>query len=204
MLSKLAKKYGTDKGAKKHRYTDIYERWLSPYRKKEFFMIEIGIDKGASLKMWLDYFPQAFISGVDPFLDNNKDYKDDIIKIDESRLKCFEGYQSDLEILEQMSVNSPFIVIDDGSHRSSDQCVSLAYLFKNMKRGGLYFIEDLNCRRTIGNSPTMIFILKYFIKTGKIDRAFINDIDAEYLESNIDFCKIYNNKICVIKKKNKE
>jgi len=35
------------------------------------------------------------------------------------------------------------VIIDDGSHRPDHQQISLSFFFRKLKKGGLYFIEDL-------------------------------------------------------------
>lgn len=62
-LRKLAKKHGTDKSV--HGYCPHYERRFAGWRHKPITLLEIGVDAGASMRMWRDYFPNAKITGVD-------------------------------------------------------------------------------------------------------------------------------------------
>ena len=86
-LSKLAFKYGTDKTPEiKHPYTPFYYELLKDKRKTIKTVLELGIGtydtmqhvrvvydprlkrdyhRGASLKMWRDFFPNAQIYGAD-------------------------------------------------------------------------------------------------------------------------------------------
>ena len=79
-LTYLANKYNSDKGVNKHNYTALYDMLFSPYREKEINIIEMGLliggpehgnnasrttDDLPSIKMWLEYFPKARITGVD-------------------------------------------------------------------------------------------------------------------------------------------
>ena len=62
-LCKLALKYRSDKCPKrgKHTYTPYYYDLLKNKKRSTKKVLEIGIGKGASLKMWRDFFPNAKI-----------------------------------------------------------------------------------------------------------------------------------------------
>ena len=160
-LTELANLYGSDKGTlgpsdqwAAHNYTDIYAAYLEGTRHSPISLLEIGIgvvgDRwnarivhgrntgGASLKMWYDYFPKARIFGIDinpcPYLDND-------------RIKTFVADQSkpgDLEAFAASTNGVEFdVIVDDGRHLPEHQQISLGVLFKRLKSGGLYIIEDL-------------------------------------------------------------
>ena len=65
-LGALATKYGTDKGPKYHNYTETYEYFFRPVKETARNICEIGIEEGASLKMWEGYFRRASISSTVP------------------------------------------------------------------------------------------------------------------------------------------
>jgi hypothetical protein len=52
-LTELGKKYGTDK-ATHHTFTDIYDGYFAKFKNPN--ILEIGVDNGASLKMYNDYY----------------------------------------------------------------------------------------------------------------------------------------------------
>lgn len=137
-LDELAIKYKTDKSSKLHNYTEKYDRYFSPWREKNIKVLEIGIQDGYSLKTWKDYFPNAHIYGLDVV---------DCKHMDEDRLTTIRGSQNDLAALQRLNEQyGPFdIIIDDGSHVSSDMRISFDYLFPFLKPGGLYVVEDLHC-----------------------------------------------------------
>ena len=101
------------------------------------------------------------------------------------------------------------IIIDDGSHVSTDQNVSLAYLFRHLKSSGFYVLEDLDCSRVKRNDPKMIDILIEFSNSGKFVSNFVSKDDRIYLENNIFSCEFFcksdkkpnDYKICFITKK---
>ena len=46
-------------------YIDVYEKYFENLKDKELKILEIGIDKGPSLKVWSDYFKNSKIIGLD-------------------------------------------------------------------------------------------------------------------------------------------
>ena len=63
-LDSLAEKHGTDKGSvpvsglyPKH-YTRLYERYFAHLRDEEITLLEIGVQAGASLRMWEEILPR--------------------------------------------------------------------------------------------------------------------------------------------------
>jgi cephalosporin hydroxylase len=64
MLKQLVDNGRTDKDTI-HSYLDTYERLFSPLRTTATQVLEIGIQRGGSIKLWHDYFPSATIHGVD-------------------------------------------------------------------------------------------------------------------------------------------
>ncbi len=142
-LNDLAVKHGTDKGVNQngrgHDYCIYYEELFKPFRTREFNLLEIGVETGASLRLWQEYFPKAIIHGIDI---NSK-----CMMCETDRIKVHIGNQSDLDFLQREFGHPQInfeIIIDDGSKRSPDQITSLLYLFQNrLKPGGLYILEDL-------------------------------------------------------------
>lgn len=124
-------------------YFEIYERHFERFRLsgKPVKIVEIGVADGGSLQMWKHYFgPQAKVYGVDRSLDT---------KVEEDQIKLIHGDQGDLKFMQ----NLPFlidsedgeidIVIDDGSHMSLDQRVTLACLYPYLSENGIYVCEDV-------------------------------------------------------------
>lgn len=130
-LAQLAEKYGTDK--LQHGYIFYYEKYLPKNPKR---LLEIGCLKGASLRMWRDYFPDCELHTIDLFEENSEP--------DIEGLICHKGNQSDLKVLNGLP--SFDIVIDDGSHNAVDIQTSFDFIFKYcMAENGVYVIEDLHC-----------------------------------------------------------
>lgn len=137
-LDEIASKYNTDKGSLFHNYTEKYERYFSPLRNEKIRILEIGIQNGYSLKTWKEYFPNAEIFGIDIV---------DCSHMNEDRVKTLLGSQTDVNFLKMVNEKyGPFdIIIDDGSHYSTDMTISFDVLFPLLKLDGLYVVEDLHC-----------------------------------------------------------
>lgn len=116
-----------------------YDQVFKPYIDKKIALLELGVLKGGSLKLWRDYFPFGTIVGID-------------IKLPESfdpgeRIHIFEGNQADLQFLSQvankMAPEGFDIIIDDASHVGEPTKTAFWHLFDNhLKPNGLYVIED--------------------------------------------------------------
>lgn len=137
-LDEIASQYNTDKGSHLHNYTEKYEKYFFELRNEKLKILEIGIQNGYSLKTWKEYFPNAEIFGIDIV---------DCSHMDEERIKTLQGSQTDVNFLKNVNARfGPFdIIIDDGSHYSSDMTISFDALFPLLKPNGLYVVEDLHC-----------------------------------------------------------
>jgi hypothetical protein len=135
-LDQLGLRHGADKSSAGHGFTNIYERYTAGWRQQPVAVLEIGVWRGASLRMWRDYFPRGHIFGIDISADAAAQASD--------RIEVFVGDQSDTDLLERVVRHSgPLdLVIDDGGHRVEQQMPTLAFLWPHVKPGGMYVIED--------------------------------------------------------------
>ncbi|MFJ4141186.1 hypothetical protein [Pseudomonas sp. NPDC089734] len=132
--------FGCDK-VSPHNYHVFYAAHLLDYIDRPFRLLEIGIggeDRetgGASLKLWERVFPSAHIYGIDLYPKT---------ALDSERIKTFVCDQGDPVALEAFArQHGPFdVIIDDGSHKRSDQLTSLFSLIKWVLPGGYYVLED--------------------------------------------------------------
>lgn len=123
---------GGDKGTI-HHYIESYDKLFTPMRDREINVLEIGINRGESLAMWREYFPNAKIYGIDIKLPNPID-----------GVTMLECSQIDKQKLSELFKDINFdIVVDDGSHKIQHQLLSINYLWSKMNRDGLYIIEDI-------------------------------------------------------------
>jgi cephalosporin hydroxylase len=149
-LSALAKLHGTDKGTEEltrlrwrgrqtlaaKRYTNTYARFFAPLADQSINLLEIGIDRGGSLRLWEDFFPQASIHAID--------INPRCVQYASDRVTVHIGSQTDQRFLEEVARESGRldIVIDDGGHTMEQQLVSLRTLWPHVKPKGFYVIED--------------------------------------------------------------
>lgn len=179
-LTSIANKYLTDKGTlhfEAHGYTEIYEDYISS--KDEIVLLEIGIQTGASLKMWKEYNPNMKIYAIDI----NPECMNFICKDDYS--KIFIGDATDADFLKSIihDIGKIDIIIDDGSHVREDILKSFDFLYDHLSDNGIYFIEDLH----VHHNSFSKFISKF------------NEIlDKKKLSKNYEFIK--NNKLLKINK----
>lgn len=123
-------------------YLPEYERLFRSLRQAPVAFLEVGVQNGGSLEIWEKYFPNASsIVGCDINPDCEK------IAHDSEKIRLVIGDIKQPRTLEKLfSIAAEFdIVIDDGSHTSSDIVATFCNLFPHLKHGGLYVVEDLHC-----------------------------------------------------------
>lgn len=122
-----------------HHYLPIYEKYLAPWRHRPVRMLELGVSRGGSMKLWREYLgPEAVLFGIDidpacaPF--------------DGQAANVRIGSQADpkflLSVVDEMGGID--IVLDDGSHISRHIRSSFDTLYPRLSVGGLYIVEDLH------------------------------------------------------------
>lgn len=191
-LTTYANQFGTDKGTvsrASHSYTAVYDLLFTGRRAEPLRILEIGLSTGGpelgrpadravyeapSIRMWHEFFPNAKLYGLDisDFSAMQTDWFSFV------RADC--GDQGQLERIADLGTHFDLIV-DDGSHASFHQQLTLVTLFKYLRNGGLYVIEDLDWQpahmeRALPSVPTTTRQLRSFmqhlrfIPTGAIDR----------------------------------
>ena len=123
-------------------YLREYDRLFAPYREQTISMLEIGIQNGGSLEIWSQYFPNAqkFVGC---------DINPDCAKLTyvDPRISVIVGDATTPETQAQVLAQSASfdLIIEDGSHTSSDIVKAFARYFPALKTGGLFVAEDLHC-----------------------------------------------------------
>ena len=124
-------------------YFPIYEELLGHLRNRAPKILEIGVYKGASLKLWSGYFGEGTtVVGAD-IQSACKGYEDT-----NNNIFVRIGSQADRAFLHALIDEfGPFdAILDDGSHVPGDQIASFNGLFKDgLRTGGTYLVEDLEC-----------------------------------------------------------
>jgi hypothetical protein len=175
----LAIKYGSDKAGKNQNYCSVYEKAMEPYIFENITLIELGVDKGASIKMWLDYFKSAKIIGIDKYVD--RPFYDE-------RFYFIQGGQTDETMLTHAVALAGMypirFIIDDASHKVEHQKESLDILWPSLAPGGIYYIEDLTANRQ-ATSEIMLSLLMRFRTTGEFyNKQIQEEIDKVEIDVN--------------------
>lgn len=158
-LCKIAYKYGTDKCPQiKHNFTPYYYKLLNKKRQEVLKVLEMGIGnykdmihvnsvydpglnrtykKGASLKMWRDFFQNAIIYGADYVPETM--FKAKRIKT----YLCDERSVEDIKNLINKTGSNIDLFIDDASHKKEDQVFLANNILPLLNKNIIYIIEDV-------------------------------------------------------------
>lgn len=141
----LAQLYATHEGFVSDKwdiYLSEYERLFNRLRSEPVSVLEIGVQNGGSVEIWSKYFPNATsIIGCDinPKCEQLT-YTSDKITIIIGDIKDTQTRSAISDISATLD-----IIIDDGSHTSSDIIQTFCFLFPRLKQGGIFVAEDLHC-----------------------------------------------------------
>ena len=194
-----------DKKIIAHGYARIYEKYLKEHKDKNLNIIELGSFYGNASAAFYFYFKNSQIYSAD--------INPDMYIYRSKRLKNFftdTSSRSSIEI-NILSRNIEFdLIIEDASHMLKDQIISLFILFKNLKSGGLFIVEEIDFPEKredmrIGQEfPDLKTILNKIINNENFNSRYINEIEKKYFLENFDTIKFYTgniNEIAIIKKK---
>lgn len=181
-FERIGLKTGTDK-VSHHGYQFQYGRLIDFVKGiKGAGIFEIGLFQGASLKLWLEYFPDAFVYGMD--------IETEFVS---ERAKILKGDQARVEDLVATikSFSHPIhLMIDDGSHDPRHQILSFSVLFQVLQPGGVYIIEDIETsywrqgelygnqmRYGAGHSENIVE--KFKLVADYVNREFVTPVSKE-------------------------
>lgn len=186
-LTDLADRYGSDKGSKKHRYTELYHMLFHPYQDRDISFLEMGLliggpehgisadrktDDLPSIRMWLDYFSKATIHGLD------------VSDFSWFKHPRFTFHRCDMDDRAQIAAaidgmnEMPTIVIDDASHASHHQQNAFLEIFPRLPSGALYVIEDLRWQPKPYEQPGIT-------KTAALFRSWLDNRVFQHTDPNI-------------------
>lgn len=133
-LNELGVKHGTDKSddGSGHNYCRVYERYFGSFQHEQFNMLEIGVAKGASIRMWLEWFYRAEVYGMDI---------SDGPQPEHERYHHLHGDVRDVDVWKDLPQMR--LVIDDGSHLASQIRTAFGFGWANVAPGGIWVVEDL-------------------------------------------------------------
>jgi hypothetical protein len=141
-LSTLFQRETGKPAAKWQGYLQHYDRHLAELKDQPLRILEIGVQAGGSLEVWAQYFKSATLiigCDIDPACG--------ALQYDDPRIKVLIGDINTPETLQSLTTltDTLDVVIDDGSHHSSDIIRSFVHLFPRLREEGTYLIEDLHC-----------------------------------------------------------
>ena len=195
-LDDLFIKFNSDKGSKciwdkkiviSHNYSIYYEKYFSNFKYKKINILELGSHEGRGLAGFYYYFPNSKITGanINPFQMKSKSKRIEELFVDVSSKKILRNLASYIE-------GDLDIIIDDASHNLRDIIVSFSILFKKLKKGGTYVIEDIDQFKIFKElNPyekqelTPLQILLKIRKKENFNSSFISETDKKYLIQNI-------------------
>jgi hypothetical protein len=198
-----------------HHYFDLYDRYFGKYRDRPIRMLEIGVFRGGSLRMWKEYFhPDSTIVGIDI------DKSCAAHEIADRRVFVRIGSQADPNFLAEVNGEfGPFdIILDDGSHKTHHQIISFGALFRDaLKDGGCYMVEDCHTNywiKHVDSPETFIEVSKQMVdmlhepyfdrkethfRVGHPDA--VTEMELSYLSANLDGICFHDSIVVFDKKK---
>jgi hypothetical protein len=146
-MSTLAEIYqrhaNCDKGSV-HSYIGVYERILEPYRNGPGNVLELGVFRGDSLRIWEEYFTGCRPWGVDVSDQPIGGMADLRPMIQEGTHRIVIMSCTNLRDVEAHFRGVLFsVIIDDASHNLCDQLAAYYYFRDKLAPSGLYVIEDV-------------------------------------------------------------
>ncbi len=216
-LDQLFHYYGSDKANifkitqdRGHGFSEFYIQNFKHLKEKKIKILEIGSYAGASAASFVKYFPNSsiycFDINISKFLYSSKN-----IKVYGLDINNQNQLQKTLQNI-NLDSNSNFfdIIIDDGSHYLSDILISLNVLFKYLKKGGVYVIEDFKYPNYYDYNKNIDHVLvDQVLENIKEKKLFNSNIikneDQVYLHNSINKITTYkgnlkDSDICFIEK----
>jgi len=141
----LEQLYAEHRGKVSDKWTSYfveYGRIFGEYRDQPVTLLEIGVQNGGSLEIWSRYFANApKLVGCDINLDCSR------LEYEDPRIAVVVGDANSNTVKLVVLQHSPVfdVIIDDGSHSSSDIVKSFAMYFPHLADGGVFVAEDLHC-----------------------------------------------------------
>ena len=125
-----------------HSYLGLYQDLLNSKKESAKNVLEIGIDRGGSIKLWNDFFTNATVYGLDIIDDNLiwDELKNDKIKIFSST----DAYDETIFNVNFLDKGIQFdFMLDDGPHTLESMKQFIRLYSKVMTDDGILIIEDV-------------------------------------------------------------
>lgn len=196
-LTEMCDEFPTDKCPGQHNFIEVYEQVFSTLRDSSLRFFEIGILNGTSHLMWMEYFNDAEVFGIDI-----KDYSEISKGTGIMTFVADQSNRDDLNRFIDTSGGHFNIILDDGGHAMDHQQVSLGHLFEHVEPGGMFILEDIHTslpefyphpafKVNEQESNTTLMMIELFIRTGDIESEYMTDEEKLYLEQNIERIELH-------------
>ena len=188
-----------------HGYSKIYEKFFFIKKEQELNILELGSFYGNAAASLYFYFKNSKIYAGDIF--------PDLFRYKSKRIENFFINTSDENSIRKKILESEIdfdIVIEDAGHFFKDQIISLFMIFKKVRSGGIFIIEELDFPDTRkdmnlhNEKPTLKEILLSIIEKKEFKSKYILNEDKDYFLKYFDTIEIFKgkkNEIAIIKKK---
>ena len=195
-IDKLFIKFNSDKASqlqindetiKGHNYSPFYEKYLDKYKNQQNLnILEIGTLRGAAAASFYHYFdkPKICCMDVSPF--QTYFYSKDIRTI-----YCNTRSKNNINSIAKYLDCEFDIIVDDGSHNVKDQILTLGILFKKLRKGGTYVIEDISQYKVFPNlnSDGLKDVTKTFLEKINLENETIPEcltsVEYKNIKDNI-------------------
>ena len=152
----------TDKNTT-HSYLSLYDILLKPIKDTTGNILEIGVDRGGSIKLWYDYFTKAMIYGCD----NRDRVKIHELKNNKRIFLNLDKNAYNKKFIKKTFKNKTFdFLLDDGPHTLESQIKFIELYSSLLSDNGILIIEDVQdinwLQKLKKNTPEP---LKLYIKT---------------------------------------
>ncbi len=199
-MTELAKKFNSDKID--HGYLKYYSKCLP--MKPPAKLLEVGVKKGAGVKMFNALFPDCVVHGFDLFSEFNP-----VEELNNMGIRCYKGNCHDTNSLYQL-IDVYDIISLDASHHPAYEQITFYHLFiNNMHPRSLFVWEDLHTSKDPfywgnaihGFEDTALYLLQQIEKGNPQPTKHLWKHDLDILVEHIDDIKIFDEKIAFIWRK---
>lgn len=126
-----------------HSYLDLYQSLLEKKKETAVKVLEIGIHKGGSIKMWDDFFINADVYAVD-ILPKEKMWEELLNKESIHLYNSEDAYNSGFVQNEFIDNEFQFdMMLDDGPHTLQSMIQFIKLYLPLLKHDGILIIEDV-------------------------------------------------------------
>jgi hypothetical protein len=174
-----------------HSYIDVYEDLFKNRQLSVKNVLEIGIERGGSLKLWNDYFVNATVYGLDI-----NDAPQFLSKYKRIITQNRDAYSNDT-LQHFLDKNIKFdVIIDDGTHTLDSMIFVIENYTKLLNKDGILIIEDVQniswCDKLYNSVPSHL-------------KDFSYSIDRRHIKGTLDdILFIVENKVELKKNNNKK